>query len=53
MKVILSSEMQSITNQHLLSMEVDKAPGPDGFTITFFRSCWSIVKANLMNFHEA
>jgi hypothetical protein len=34
----------------LLSMEVDKAPGPDGFSIAFFRSCWSIAKADLMNF---
>jgi hypothetical protein len=38
--------------QTLLSMEVDKVPGSDGFTIAifFFRSCWSIVKADLMNF---
>jgi hypothetical protein len=25
-------------------MEVDKAPGLDGFTIAFFHACWSIVK---------
>jgi len=30
--------------QALLSMEVDKALGPDGFTIAFSRACWSIVK---------
>lgn len=49
--------------QTLLSMEVDKVPGSDGFTIAFsfsfyfilfyyflFRSCWFIVKADLMNF---
>jgi hypothetical protein len=30
-------------------MEVDIASGPDGFTIAFFRSYWSIVKADLMN----
>jgi len=36
--------------QTLLIVEVDKAPGPDGFTIAFFRSCWSIVKVDLMNF---
>jgi hypothetical protein len=22
----------------------DKAPGPDGFTIHFFKICWSIIK---------
>ena len=26
----------------------DKAPGPDGFTGAFFRSCWPTIKANLM-----
>ena len=26
----------------------DKAPGPDGFTGAFFRSCWSIIKGDLM-----
>ena len=26
----------------------DKAPGPDGFTGAFFKSCWSIVKADVM-----
>jgi hypothetical protein len=36
--------------QSLLSMEVDKVSGPNGFTIAFFRSCWSIVEVDLMNF---
>ncbi|WVZ75403.1 hypothetical protein U9M48_023456 [Paspalum notatum var. saurae] len=26
----------------------DKAPGPDGFTGSFYRSCWSIIKADLL-----
>lgn len=30
----------------------DKAPGPDGFTMAFFQSCWSLVKTDIMNvFH--
>jgi hypothetical protein len=42
--------------QLLLSMDGDKGLGPDGFTIAFFRSCWFIVKDDLIyifhNFHE-
>jgi hypothetical protein len=42
--------------QALLSVDDDKAPRPDGFTITFFQSCWAIVKDDFMhvfhNFHE-
>jgi hypothetical protein len=29
-------------------MPADKAPGPDGFSITFVRSCWDIIKDDLM-----
>ena len=33
----------------------DKAPGPDGFSMAFFQSCWSVVKNEIMevfqNFH--
>ena len=33
----------------------DKAPGPDGFSMAFFQSCWSILKIEIMedfhNFH--
>jgi hypothetical protein len=28
-------------------MEPDKAPGPDGFSIHFYRTCWDIIKADL------
>ncbi|XP_065628619.1 uncharacterized protein LOC136067152 [Quercus suber] len=31
----------------------DNAPGPDGFSMAFFQSCWSLVKNNIMNvFHN-
>jgi hypothetical protein len=29
-------------------MESDKAPGPDGFTIHFYKTCWDIIKADLL-----
>nr|XP_016491211.1 PREDICTED: uncharacterized protein LOC107810891 [Nicotiana tabacum] len=34
----------------------DKAPGPDGYTMGFFRKCWDILKEDIMaafnNFHS-
>jgi hypothetical protein len=30
------------------SMDPDKAPGPDGFTIHFYRICWDIIKPDLI-----
>lgn len=34
-------------------MEKDKSPGPDGFNMVFFQTCWPIVKQDLMMvFHE-
>jgi hypothetical protein len=29
-------------------MPSDKAPGPDGFTGIFFKSCWDIIKADVV-----
>jgi exonuclease III len=29
-------------------MDGDKAPGPDGFTMAFFQSCWAVVKHDVM-----
>jgi hypothetical protein len=29
-------------------LPADKAPGPDGFTIAFFHSCWHIVKEDII-----
>ena len=32
----------------ILDTPADKAPGPDGFSRTFFRSCWEIIKLDLL-----
>ncbi len=36
--------------QVLLNLQGDKAPGPDGFTMAFFQTCWRIVKLDVMAF---
>jgi len=35
------------------AQELDKAPGPDGFTGRFYASCWQIIKADVMEAFEA
>jgi hypothetical protein len=35
------------------NMAGDKAPGPDGFSLAFFQSCWDIIKQDVMSvFHD-
>lgn len=29
-------------------MKGDKAPGPDGFSISFFQKCWDIIEGDLL-----
>ncbi|XP_040989014.1 uncharacterized protein LOC121236643 [Juglans microcarpa x Juglans regia] len=29
-------------------MDKDKAPGPDGFTLTFFQECWDVVRDDIL-----
>jgi hypothetical protein len=37
-------------------MDGDKAPGPDGFSMAFFKECWEVIKGDFMavfsEFHE-
>jgi hypothetical protein len=35
------------------SQEMDKSPGPDGFTGCFYASCWSIVKTDILEAFQA
>ncbi|WVZ65364.1 LOW QUALITY PROTEIN: hypothetical protein U9M48_014741 [Paspalum notatum var. saurae] len=32
----------------ILQMPTEKAPGPDGFTGTFYRMCWPIIKSDVL-----
>ncbi|CAJ2637811.1 unnamed protein product [Trifolium pratense] len=34
------------------SSDGNKSPGPDGFNFNFLKTCWSIVKSDVMNFVE-
>ena len=40
----------------LMGMNGDKAPGPDGFMVAFWQSCWETVKEDVLDmfneFHE-
>ncbi|WMV37016.1 hypothetical protein MTR67_030401 [Solanum verrucosum] len=62
---VISSEEKEILQRNFEEDEVlrclklcamDKAPGPDGFTMDFYIKCWEIVKHDIMkafqNFHE-
>ena len=43
MRTIEREEVEEV----VLQMEKGKAPGPDGFTIDFFQSCWDLVKEKI------
>ena len=31
-----------------MDMNGDKAPGPNGFTLAFWKNCWEFVKKNIL-----
>ena len=44
--------MQPFSEQEIIdviwSMELDKAPGPDGFSFHFYRICWTTIRKDLL-----
>eukprot|EP00253_Pinus_taeda_P032424 PITA_32424 len=45
---LINSIIEEETIKVIWSMDSDKAPGPDGFTIHFYKTCWDIIKADLI-----
>jgi hypothetical protein len=43
-KEVTVEEVKEVLNQ----FDPDKAPGPDGFTLHFYKICWSIIKKDLI-----
>jgi len=48
----LASLVEPFTEEELHKIvkqtPLDKAPGPDGFTGAFFKSCWPIIKGDIL-----
>ncbi|KAK9671811.1 hypothetical protein RND81_12G056000 [Saponaria officinalis] len=42
--IISDAEIKSA----LFSIDVNKSPGPDGFTLGFFRAAWSVIQADFL-----
>jgi hypothetical protein len=40
-------------NNVIWSMELDKSPRPNGFTIHFYRACWDIIKTDILRMIKA
>ncbi|KAE8678433.1 hypothetical protein F3Y22_tig00111410pilonHSYRG00088 [Hibiscus syriacus] len=49
LEVIFSEEK---VREAIFSSDSSKAPGPDGFTMGFYKKVWPIIKGNLMKFME-
>ena len=43
-KVVIEAEVKAVVYQFYL----DKAHGPDDFTLHFYRDCWEIIKKDLL-----
>ena len=49
MKPFIEKEILDV----IWEMELDKAPGMDGFSFHFYRVCWNIIKSNLIHMVSA
>jgi hypothetical protein len=45
-KTITEEEVIRVVVFHF---DLDKAPGPDGFTPHFYRDCWEIIRKDLLH----
>ena len=46
--MLLSPITEEEISKIFWSMEPDKAPRPDGFSIHFYRICWELIKLDLL-----
>eukprot|EP00253_Pinus_taeda_P001699 PITA_01699 len=46
--MMLNPTSKNEISRIVCSMQPDKAPGPDGFSIHFYRLCWEIIKSDLL-----
>ena len=45
---LLSPVMEEEISNIVWSMEPEKSPRPDGFSIHFYRKCWELIKPDLL-----
>jgi hypothetical protein len=54
--ILMKSFIEEEICYFIWSMEPDKDPRPDGFSIHFYRACWNIIKIDFLrmikNFHQ-
>lgn len=47
-KLVIEEEVEEVIKE----MHNGKAPGPDGFNVDFFKTCWKIVKQDILEVVE-
>jgi hypothetical protein len=61
MPCLVTEEQNNNLNKPIAEEEIDqvlqempngKVPGPDGFTVEFFKACWEIVKNDIYRLVE-
>jgi hypothetical protein len=49
--LICPFSMEEIKNV-IMNMKENSAPGPNGFSVSFFKNCWETIKGNLKNMFQ-